>query len=134
MFINCQDLKNALLTAAKLTEAYKELNIHMNVFNELQAARDLLVAYIMLSQDFVPTNLTDMKYLWDVWYSSQWNEATRARFVIDVKKLSKGQWVTCPIAVPHQENANKLKEIFQMWLKNAFNISARLVMILKEGR
>jgi len=90
--MNCLELKNALMTAAKQTEAYKKLNIHMSVYNELQVARDILFAYIMLSADFDPANLTDMKYLWDLSYSFQWGDSTRQRFVKDAEQLAEGHW------------------------------------------
>ena len=59
----------------------------MCVYSDVQVARDLLVAYIMLSNDFNPANPTDMKYLWDVWFSAQWNESTRKRVAENISKF-----------------------------------------------
>ena len=132
--MNCTDLKNALQTAAKQTEAYKQLNLHMSVHNPLQVARDILVAYIILSADFDPANPTDMKYLWDVWFSAQWNESTRQRFVKDVKNLTRGEWNILPIVVPDQESVDQLKIIFQEWVKISQNLPAKILKEFHESR
>ena len=63
MFMSCADLKNALETAAKITEAYKELNIHMSVNDPVQSARDILVAYTMLSNE--TTNKQTKQFCWN---------------------------------------------------------------------
>jgi len=109
--MNCTDLKNALQTAAKQTEAYKQLNLHMSVHNPLQVARDKLVTSIMLLADFDPANPTDMKYLWDVWFSAQWNEFTRQRFVKDMKNLTRGEWNILPNVVPDQESVDHFSRV-----------------------
>ena len=75
------DLRNALFTGAMLTEAYPELNIHMNDVFDLTVARNFLLINILLDEDFDPDVESDIQYLWDVWYSTQWTETTRARFV-----------------------------------------------------
>jgi len=127
-------LKNALWTAAQQTEAYKKLNLHMCVYSDVQVARDLLVAYIMLSNDFNPANSTDMKYLWDIWFSAQWNESTRKRFVKDVTQLAEGKWAAYPIKVPDSKNADALKVIFQEWLKISQNFPTTILEALAESR
>ena len=81
LFLGSGDLRNALFTGAMLTEAYPELNIHMNDVFDLTVARNFLLINILLDEDFDPDVESDIQYLWDVWYSTQWTETTRARFV-----------------------------------------------------
>ena len=120
--------------AAQQTEAYKKLNLHMSVYSDVQVARDVLVAYIMLSNDFNLANPTDMKYLWDVWFSAQWNESTRKRFVKDVTQLAEGKWEAYPIKVLDSKNAHALKVIFQEWLKISQNFPTTILEALADSR
>ena len=122
------------MTAAKQTEAYKKLNIHMSVYNELQVARDILFAYIMLSADFDPANLTDMKYLWDLSYSFQWGDSTRQRFVKDAEQLAEGHWEKYRIKVPDSKNVDQLKTIFQKWFKVDSNFPVKILADFAEKR
>ena len=89
-------------------------------------ARDILLAFTMLSDDFNPADQADMKYLWDVWFSVQWSESTRKRFVKDVKQLWEGKW-SPTVLVPDPENVEKLKTVFKEWLKIACNFPANIL-------
>ena len=93
----------------------------MSLNNDLQVARDVLVAYIMLSEDFKPTNPTDMKYLWNISYSFQWGESTRVRFAKDVEQLSEGNWTACRLVIPDPVDVIHLKKIFSIWSATTCN-------------
>ena len=105
------------MTTATLTDAYKKLNIHFNDDSESIIARNILMANIILSVSFDPSNPTDLQYLWDVWYQLQWNRATKTRFIKDVKQLLAGQWspglVNC---IPDPKGVEQLKKICTFWL------------------
>ena len=105
------------MTSATLTDAYKKLNIHFNDDSESIIARNILMANIILSVSFDPSNPTDLQYLWDVWYQLQWNRATKTRFIKDVKQLLAGQWspglVNC---IPDPKGVEQLKKICTFWL------------------
>ena len=87
MFLGSGDLRNALLTVAKLTDAYKKLNIHFSDDTDIVTARNILLVHIMLSNDFDPENSEDMDFIWDIWYSLQWTEGTRKRCIDNVDQI-----------------------------------------------
>ena len=91
LFLSSGDLRNALVTIAKMTDAYPQLDIHLADDNNYIVARNILLANIMLSDNFNPSEIDDMDYLWSLWYS-EWTDSTRLRFIEDVKKLFKQQW------------------------------------------
>ena len=90
-FLGSGDLRNVLLTVSKLTNAYKKLTIHLNDECDIVTARNILMTNIILSNRFDPDNPNDVSYLWDVWYSLQWTECNRKRFIKDVKDLLTSQ-------------------------------------------
>ena len=75
------DLRNVLLTGAKLSTACLKLNMHISDMCDITVARNYLLVNIVLDRDFDPAVPSNIQYLWDVWYSTQWTETTRARFV-----------------------------------------------------
>ena len=121
MLLGSGDLKNVLMTTAHLTDAYKKVNFHLTDYSESLIARNILMAHIIHSDGFNPSNPTDLQYLWDVWYHLQWNEATKKRFIKDVKQLMAGQWTNCPIHIPDPKGVAQLKEICCVWLETASN-------------
>ena len=102
MLLGSGDLRNALVTASKLSDAYKNLNIHLNDDLDIVVARNVLMAHILLSDEFDPDNPAEVDYLWDVWYSLQWTENIRNRFLKDVRQIlsSFHQWA---------ESGNRIK-------------------------
>ena len=70
--MGCGDLRTGWLTAAKLTDSYKELNVHFTAESPLFVMRNIMLSFKMLADDFDPENPLDIQYLWDVWYSTQW--------------------------------------------------------------
>jgi len=111
------------MTTAKLTEAYHKVNFHLiSDDSEPTIARNILIAHIILSDGFDPLNPTDLQYLWDVWYSLQWNEATKKRFIKDVKQLLAGLWTNSQIIkIPDAKGVEQLKQICSFWLETASN-------------
>lgn len=84
--MDCVDMRSALLTVAKLPASVEMLEIHMSSSVIILMARNLLLTHVMLSSNFDPACHEDMDYLWSIWYSYQWSEAIRNRFVSDLKE------------------------------------------------
>ena len=82
------DIRNALLTASKLPDNVQKVNIHLSI-KLWVIARNALHTHIILSPVFNPALPGDLKYLWDVWNSCQWEENVRKRFVDDLQKYMK---------------------------------------------
>ena len=110
------------MTTAKLTDAYKIVNFHFSDDSKSVLARNILLVHIILSDDFDPENLNDIKYLWDVWYSLQWNNVTKKRFIKDVQQVLAGQWVNSLISIPDPNGVQQLNDILRFWLDTATNI------------
>ena len=120
MFLGSCDLRNALLTVSKLTVAYKELNILLNDDIDIHTVRNVLLVFIMLSDDFDADNPSDIDYIWSVWYSLLWTEDVRKRFLKDVGQLLSHQWAeNGTINISDQESIDILKKILYSWQKMA---------------
>ena len=111
------------MTASQLTEAYKKVNFHLIDESEFITARNILLAHIIFSDHFDPSNPIDLQYLWDVWYGLQWNEATKKRFIKDVKQLLAGQWKNSRISFSNAENVEQFKKICNFWLDTACSVT-----------
>ena len=110
--------------ASNCTEAYHELDIHMSDTNDRVTARNCLITQVILASSFDPESPSDCQYLWDLWYDFQWTEATRKRFVSDVKKLLKNQ-LSNPSIITHGANFDqKLQKILRSWINTASNMTA----------
>ena len=151
-------MRNALFTASNLTPAYKKLNFHFSDDSEIIIARNILITHILLSNDFSSTNPTDLAYLWDVWYSAQactfcfkasrnsfinlkfiffqWSEATRRRFMKDVKELLGRQWnaLDKKIVVLDVNHVQKLKNVFNSWLEMSQSMTPKSVASIIKQR
>ena len=121
LLIGCGDLGNSLWTVGKLTEAYKEVNFHIQDGYDTVVARDILIVHIMVAEDFDPDSPEDLQYLWDIWYSLQWSEKTRKRFVKDVKLLLAGPFHPI-IKIPNTKYLKKMKMAFKSWLDATCNL------------
>ena len=116
MFLDSGDLRNALLTVSKLSEAYQQLNIHLSDDFEMVSARNVLLLYIMLSNGFDPENTDNLDYLWTVWYSLQWTEDTRKRFIKDVEQLLSKNWtINGKVNISELEGVVVLKKMLSSW-------------------
>jgi hypothetical protein len=121
LFLGSGDLRNALVTVAKMSDAYPMLNLHMNDDCNLTTARNILITHTILSDNFNPSK--DMDYIWDLWYSLQWNNFTRQRFARDVKTLMDIQWEKITHIFLDANDVKELKGILATWLKYAFNFT-----------
>ena len=134
MFLGSGDLRNAFLTASLCSEAYETLDIHVSDGCEIVTARNFLISHILSS--FNPPSNDDIDYLWSIWYGLQWNEATRTRFVRDVKHLLAMPWSNSesPVIL-HETKVNAcIKRILNSWLNTVCNMSSRVVDKIKQQR
>jgi hypothetical protein len=113
LFLSSGDLRNVLLTVSKLSVAYQKLEFHIINDCDIVTARNILIIYIIFSDDFDPANPADLDYLWHLWYSLQWSEDIRKRFLKDVEKMLSDQWTRSnKINIPDIE---VLKNILNCW-------------------
>ena len=108
------------MTAAKLTDAYKEVQIHISDDSASAVARNVLMLHVILADGFDPENPIDLQYLWDIWYTLQWSMATKKRFIKDVKQMLTGQcWAGGRIVIPDHKDVEQFKKrFFKMQLDN----------------
>ena len=130
------DLRHVLLTGSKLSDAYQELNIHLsNDLINIFTARNFVIACILVSEDFDPGTPADVDYLWNVWYSLQWTEDTRKRFLKDVQQLLSADWTEVSrINIPDTEGIEIIKDILNSWreISSATLIPETAKYILEE--
>ena len=130
LFLSSGDLRNALFMATHCSDAYPELDIHLSDCCDTITARNFLIAHVMLSDSFEPSSPSDMQYLWDLWYGFQWDEATRKRFVKDVKPLVENQQTNSSV-IPHGVKfGQKLSKIYKSWLGTACNMNSKQLQCL----
>lgn len=134
LFLGSGDMRNALLTASKINEAYHELEVHVSDHSDFIVARNLLITFIIVSDDFDPSLLRNINYLWDLWYSFQWGEFTRKRFAKDVKKLLIQNWNHPSIFLPDSKSFDHLKSILKDWLDKACSTTPREIQSISVGR
>jgi hypothetical protein len=131
LFLGSGDLRNVLLSIAKLSEAFNEINMQLNYdFNIVITARNILLAHIILADNFDPTDPRDLIYLWDVWYSLQWTEDTNKRFMKDVKDLLSRQW-TENLKID-SAGLDFLNQILHHWLAVALGRTSASVKNIKS--
>ena len=124
-----------MFTCSKLTAAYPELIAHISDETEFIVARNFLIAYIMLEEDFDPCQPEDLQYLWDVWYGYQWNDMTRRRFVKDLKSImTHRRWDNSTLVFPQCKAFEHLKSIFKLWLDTACNMTPTRIDDMLEKR
>lgn len=115
------DLRNVLLTGAKLSTACPKLNMHISDMCDITVARNYLLVNIVLDRDFDPAVPSNIQYLWDVWHTTQWTETTRVRFLKDLKKLIACKRGDPTILFPLPNHHEALVDIFKVWLVKASN-------------
>jgi len=134
LFLGSGDLRNALFMASHSTEAYHELDIHMSDKCDIATARNFLIAHVILSNSFEPSNPIDLEYLWDLWYGCKWTETTRTRFVKDVKQLMANQLANASV-ISHGKNfSGKLAKILKSWLNTASNMTVTVMNQILDQR
>ena len=108
-------MRNALHTVAESPSCLKSLNIHLNDNYATIIARNILITQIITAEEFSPSNQHDIQYVWDVWYSGQWTDATAKRFLKDVDQLLTGQWKTNSSIVIRDADVRTLEDIWSFW-------------------
>ena len=135
LFLGSGDLRNALLMASQCSAAYHKLDIHLSDSSDIFTARNYLFIHVILSPEFDSSpGSTDFQYLWDLWYSFQWSEATRKLFVRDVRKLLANQMTNSSV-IPHGAQFNqRLQKVLRGWLNTACNMSPQQMKTINEKR
>ena len=120
--------------ASQCSEAYHELDIHLSDSCDIITARNFVIIHVIMAESFDPESSTDCQYLWDLWYGFQWNEATRNRFVRDVKQLLKNLLIN-PSIIPHGGKFDStLKKILRSLLNTACNMTLQQAKTIVEKR
>lgn len=127
LYLCSGDMRNPLYTISKLTEAYPELNVHLCDNSEIVTARNILLSHIMLSDGFDSRKMSDVDYLWDVWYSTRWSETVRQRFIKDLKELVASRWANKSIVVPGQIAVKHLDAVFKCWLNYSNRMTPSII-------
>ena len=135
MFLGSGDLRYALYMAAQCSSAaYHELNIHLSDSFDTITAKNFLMAQIILSDSFHPSNPADMQYLWDLWYGCKWDEITRRRFIRDVNQFVENQFTNSSV-IPHGAEFNShLQRIFKSWLATCCNMNTSRILTIMMQR
>ena len=133
MFLGCGDMKSALFTASLRSPAFPGLHIHMNDFCSCIIARNVLITHILIAPDFDSQSSTDLQYLWDVWYTTQWDADTTKRFLKDINELLEGQ-LHKNILIPKADDLKKLKSIWTYWKVTAESMNAKIYSSILEQR
>jgi hypothetical protein len=105
-------LRNALKTAGN-RKNIANLDIHLNDLNPSVVARNILILKIISADGFDIQNEEDRSFLWDLWYNSEWPEATRTRFESVLKELLDNN---LPDNVVIQKNSYLLRNVWSAWI------------------
>ena len=126
-------MKSALYTASLRSPAFSGLQIHMNDVCSSTIAWDILITHIIIALDFDAKNPTDIQYLWDVWYSAQWDDVTTKRFLKHVDQLLAKQWRK-NITIPKADDLRILQNIWTYWKNTAEQMTANTFSSVLEQR
>jgi len=100
----------------------------MNDLSKQVVARNILFLKIVLNPEFDPENSDDLHYFWDVWYNTQWSDATRQRFVKEILQIRQGLLPECVTLVKCH-----LSDIWDSWISCTSDMTPLLFeTILKE--
>jgi hypothetical protein len=117
-------MRNAFHTAAQSPTDLKNLNIHLNDNYECVIARNVLITQIVTNKEFSASNQDDLQYIWDVWYSTQWNDTTAKRFLKDVNQLLAGQWKSNSSIVITDADISILEKTWSHWKETVSAMNA----------
>lgn len=97
-------------------------------------ARNVLLAHIITSITFDPSNKDDLDYLWDVWYNMEWSSKTLERFLEDVTLLTKTELFSKNVMIPAVKDVDTLKVIWKFWLFSASEMSSDSIKKIRDER
>ena len=117
-------MRNALHTAAQSPTDLKNLNIHLNDNYECVIARNFFITHVVTNKEFNTSNQDDLQYVWDVWYSTQWNDTTAKRFLKDVNQLLAGQWKSNSSIVITDAGISILEKTWSHWKETVSAMNA----------
>ena len=112
LFLSLGDLRTALFTISKITNAYHKLNLHDHDEHRVNVVRNILLTHIMLSEDFNPS---DTDFIWDIWYSLKWTKSTRDRFLKNVKELLTHNWNQPSTIILDEQSLPELEYWCEIW-------------------
>lgn len=120
LFLGCGDMRNAFHTVTSCSPDFKDLNIHLNDNHPSIIARNILITHIITASEFNPENIEDLKYIWNVWYSTQWDASTANRFSKDVLVLLTHQWQKH--IVVKEDDLAILDSVWKYWVATIANM------------
>ena len=128
-------MRNAFHTAALQSHTnLKNLNIHLNDNYESIIARNVLITQIVTNKEFNAANPDDLQYVWDVWYSTQWNDTTAKRLLKDVEQLLAGQWRSNRFIVITDADIGILEKTWSYWRETVSTMNADTFLKVQEQR
>ena len=110
--------------------ACHELDIHLSDSFNTITARNFLIAQIILSDSFHPSNPADMQYLWDLWYGCKWDEITRLIYQRCQSIYGKPvyRFLYC------HSTWSYLQRIFKSWLATCCNMNTSRILTIMMQR
>lgn len=127
-------MRNAFHTTAHFPTNLKNLNIHLNDISVSVIARNVLIAQIISDQTFSATNQDDLQYIWDVWYTTQWNDSTAKRFLKDVNQLLAGQWRSNSFIVISDADISILEKTWSYWKETVSTMDSETFSNIMQQR
>ena len=124
LFLGSGDLRNVLHTIGlSCSTKLEDLHIHLNDNHSSVIARNILILHIITASDFNPNDQNDLEYVWNVWYSTQWDASTVKRFSKDVLQLLVHQWKS-DILVVRDLDLVDLDKVWKYWFTTFSSMKA----------
>jgi len=130
--MRCGDIQNVLHMVAE-TINYHQKTIFLNDVSAPLMARNILLFHILFKPHFHSTDQTDLNFLWDVWYSLEWNENTKTRCVSELKELVCGS-LPFNIKFLKKEDKSMLVDIWNYWLTSCQAIPTKTLIEMRAMR
>ena len=128
-------MRNAFHTATQGPTDVMNVNIHLNDSCVPVIARNVLITQIVTNKEFIATNPDDLQYVWDVWYSTQWNDTTAKRFLKDVEQLLAGQWRSnSSIVITADADISILEKTWSYWKDTVSTMNADIFSNIMQQR
>jgi len=79
-----------------------------------------LITHIISASEFNPERVDDLQYVWNVWYSTQWDSSTAKRFSKDVLEILAHKWQKH--IVVKDDDLGVLDGVWKYWIANISNM------------